>query len=119
MNLPRLTYEQSKRAIAVGFDWPTNWYFDRLTAIPLPAENFYGDIDGCEPNPENAHFLMWCREVHNLHGWVAESLEHPTYFPLTTHMDKWPIGALVYVKYEEAETALIDYLLDLLENKTK
>lgn len=125
MNLPRLTYEQSKRAYELGFAEITNWWLDKENQKSCHINDMGGVFKNHYANPENAMFLQWCRENHDLYGNVDP------YFEFNSMVFRFFVLRIAYGEpyrfldkirfksYLQAETALIDYLLDLLEKKTK
>lgn len=119
--LPRLTFEQAKRAHSLGFDWPTKDIYcgpDDLWEAET-YELIYETLDGTIPAPENAIFLQWCREVKGIYG--AVDPQHPYSFqPVYTRLyGSWEKGSRIYQTYPEAESALIDQILTVLENDNK
>lgn len=123
MNLPRLTYEQSRRAYELGFAEITNWWLDRESQKRCHINDMGGFFKNHYANPENQLFLMWCREKHDLYGDVESYFQFDSmafrFFVLKISYGK-PYRSLNTIRFKshpEAETALINYLLDLLEKR--
>lgn len=127
MQLPRLTYDQSKRAKTIGFDWPTEHYYyeeAKGTERGIRPPRDWNNETFFTSAPENALFLQWCREVKQIHGYCYPSQilgrEKEWYFELNFLDDENASSGQEgpYFSHIQSENALIDYLLDLLE-KTK
>jgi hypothetical protein len=120
--LPSLTFEQAKKAKNVGFDWPTNELITPDNKVWSP-ENIhkahsgdygFGTFIKC---PENALFLQWAREVNGLHGWT-ELNELKWRYCWHGVADRWNMkGRFEFETHPQAETALIDEILNILEKQ--
>lgn len=126
--LPRLTFEQSKRAYSLGFDWRTKArYFEKEdntfefyedAQYVFDRMGVYEYLDDYSA-PENATFLQWARDVMGVHGWTEPNGIKWRY---CWHgvADGWNMkGRFEFETYLEAESALIDELLTVLENDNK
>jgi hypothetical protein len=114
--------EQSKRLKQAGFNWKTQefWYDMFGTAAlknALAIKDYHDNL--CYPAPEVPVALKWMRDVKGLYGVVR--LHYSPYlkkivFCLSLNI-KGNIKSeyTIYHTYEDAESALLDALLTLLE----
>jgi hypothetical protein len=128
--LPRLNFDQAKRAKNVGFDWPTIELITPDNKVWSP-ENIhkahsgdygFGTFIKC---PENALFLQWARKTKEMHGLVypdqRENMEGKWAFSIECLEDgSWGASSGMeglFDTYLQAETALIDEILNILEKQ--
>jgi hypothetical protein len=116
--LPPVTFEQAKRLKELGFDWETrHYYFDEDEEN---RELEYGDefdynhgIYGYETTsaPTVALALKWMRDEINMHKIVTA---HTGCFSTESY---YMANGKEFDDYDAAESALLDELLTILEDK--
>jgi hypothetical protein len=120
--LQRLTFDQAKRAKAVGFDWAVKWHY---LSNDKPIESQYWlDFNAASDilsAPENALFLQWAREVKGVHGMIDISTDNANWgyaIQNVKDLDIKPTWSYQFYHGEshaKAETALVDEILNVLE----
>lgn len=106
------SYNHAKRLQAAGFDWPTEAFF-------YPGGN--ADIwvftdhnkNGKYSAPSIALALKWCRDVKGVICGVAATTDGSKY--VGAYGNKGMRDRCVFSTYDEAESALLDAILDYLE----
>jgi hypothetical protein len=126
--LPRLNFDQAKRAKNVGFDWPTIELITPDNKVWSP-ENIhkahsgdygFGTFIKC---PENALFLQWARDAKGLHGIIDMSIENSNWGYCVqdiNNLEDTPVWSYAFFdgdSHASAETALIDEILNILEKQ--
>lgn len=137
--LPLLTFTQSKRAKSVGFDWPTEYSYSHwnspATDGPGVRKNWnaltyelWGKKMPLTSAPEIALFLQWCREVKGFECGVSiciyDDYPHQWFDGYEFRIYKSEVDRINSVKtsfkfdtHTEAETALVNELLTILEKQ--
>jgi hypothetical protein len=120
MTLPHVTKEQAIALKELGFDWPTNCNYNTLHDKIVQYMNVFTSWNHKKQDgdflqysaPETALSLMWFRNVHGvgcavniigISGYWQHNLENKS----------------KYNTYEEAESALLDHLIEHLKEKRK
>ena len=120
--LQLVTFEQAKRLNEAGFDWGVSFTYDNDGTLegrntPFGAANF-NNGDGDYSAPAVALALKWCRDVKGIDAFVKtdpNGREPPVNLSYLAILG----GRLVsnYCRYyDEAESALLDAVLDFLGN---
>ncbi|MCL2596236.1 MAG: hypothetical protein FWD66_00945 [Paludibacter sp.] len=119
------SYEQSKRLKALGFDWKCDWFYN-LDRIKIPEKislNWNGNCYsvGKTSAPTVALALKWCRDEKGIFNCVyfdLTSFRKGYYGSFYLFADKTSIHRTETISsYELVESALLDEILTLLENK--
>jgi hypothetical protein len=120
--LPLVTYEQSKKLDESGFDWKTSHsYFFRPSSTGYKKPAWVLDMgykikrESSLPAPTVALALKWIRDVKGFDSGIAQQkLKRFAYWfkkPGQDNFEMWNN----YATYEQAESALLDALLTILE----
>jgi len=130
--LQLVTYDQAKRLKALGFDWITDYYY----TCEGKSRHFQFEDNDCYPDnwndsneedsfcsaPTVALALKWCRDVKRVHSNISTrgvTVENEcTYYGCIPEagLSSSLITSLFHY-YEQAESALLDKILTLLEQK--
>jgi hypothetical protein len=125
--LQPVTIEQAKRLRKAGFKWDCLWQYNEQDECPVNYRglawanyNGIGEISA----PTVALALKWFRDEKELFGCVFFAVEHfrkGYYWNYFSFEDKNVFGktANLVGDYEQAESALLDELLKLLEDENK
>ena len=115
--LQLVTFEQAKKLKEAGFDWPTlhTYCADGTRAVGLNAFNYNAENVFCSA-PYSCLALKWMRDVKGLFGAVL----HTGYFGHWDGIGNTHNGGVTTFNrccktYEEAESAVLDELLKLIE----
>jgi len=111
--LQLVTYEQAKRLKELGFDYPTNASYSNDGCIGghiLNLSNSKLKYD-CYCAPSIALALKWGRDVKGINGWVLKRAWE--FFYCVEHNEQ----ECEFSTYELAESALLDAILTILEQK--
>jgi len=131
--LQLVSFEQAKRLKEAGFDWECQYYYvkgDEEDVRLTYHQNFNGIVDSSEPKsaPTVALALKWFRDVKNIHSGISYDFEITN----GLYIDKWGYrysytkwvnkqngisNSVFSGTYESSESALLDVLLNLIENK--
>lgn len=121
--MTHITPTQATRLKALGFDKPTRDYYDaRKILRKTTYEDNYSKIGNkytSAPTPYEA--LDWFREVKGIDAWVEPYLfdglkvYYYNYVGDILHFS----STLEYTSHPEALSALIDKLIEILEEQTK
>lgn len=133
--LPLVTYEQAQRLKKAGFDWPTWWYYSEFYA---PGRNpTHLGYDYCHNKsdfgglsaPTVALALKWMRDVKGKFGELRATVcSDPigvllgwdvVVFGMPAGNPRYGDPAGSFDTYEAAESALLDELLNIIENNGK
>ena len=122
------TPAQSLALKEIGFDKPVKDYIytgDTGNNInryfhTLKADNHNAD-PLCISQPTPYEVLQWAREKKGLHGWVEPFVTHLfnrwTYCITIKNVGLTALGSAIYPTHPEAESALIDKLITILEKQ--
>jgi len=122
-SLPLVSYEQAKRLKAVGFDWEIGAYYEvMLMPLSIRAEGSRNEFYSA---PTVALALKWMRDVKRFTCCVYYMGTWSKRFPHSWHWSFSDKKTLVksspkdsdYRSFEKAESALLDALIDELENR--
>lgn len=103
--LPYVTKEQAVRLKELGFDWPCDFFF--LGDEPFKRRGQFNNSGIGESMPTIPLALMWARSKY-LFGYVSKH-KGDFYFVFMNQDDD-----NTFDTYEEAESALLDYVLEYL-----
>ena len=116
------TYNQSLALKKLGFDMPCfGWYehngnfyycYQEGLVPPSPSKKL---IKGCCLAPIKSQVFEWFRKEHKLHGniIIAETNCGFKIQYLSDYINQWFAS---YESYEEAESACIDKLIEIVQN---
>ena len=124
--LQTVSFDQAQRLKAAGFNWEVDKHYDPYDH--LPHTNIAGDfdvnsraLDGSISAPTVALALKWMRDVKGIANAVNPIWSYDDdavfYQDLYFYRIKWCGTHKDYVTHEEAENALLDELLNVLETK--
>jgi hypothetical protein len=122
--LPRVNSVQGKRLKEVGFDWECDAFYNHLEN---PLENRCSNYNAAKEDfilcsaPTVAHALQWIRVEKDIVCHVITQMKHfrleyRWLYRLNYAQVK---SGSVYANYNDAESALLDALLDVLEKEKK
>lgn len=119
-HLPRLSFEQAKRAKAIGFDWPCRFYFGKSGTEYCESAINNWNASIYFSAPENSLFLQWVLQTHDFYGYVYPWAFRKQWRPkISIGVNHNTYG--FFNSHPEAESHLIDEILAILEkqqNKT-
>jgi len=113
-----VTFEQAIRLKKLGFDWPCCdvYSYGNLCNSFCGNHNDW-DEDDLESAPTVALALKWCRDVKRIVSHVGNMLGYyGAYKKFGDMVETW-IETTVFDSYEAAESALLDELLNIIENQ--
>ena len=117
------TYDQSTRLKEIWFDMPTRDFFlgdELFYGLPFDCKNWNQYKENTSA-PTHAEALQWFREKKGLHGWVEPFVKHLfnrwTYCITIKNVGLTALGSAIYPTHPEAESALIDKLITILEKQ--
>jgi hypothetical protein len=119
-----VTYDQAKRLKALGFDWMVGYHYNisQQKAFKVSPEDNYNDSQAFYSAPTVALALKWFRDEKGLFGcaqFAIVNFRKGHYYKYFSFSDK-KIAAQseeLFGKYEDAESALLDGLLSVLEKR--
>lgn len=132
--LPLVTYEQARRLKMAVFDWPCEHYYDAYGEIVRLSErhgnDFYvGFYCDCVSAPTVTLALKWLRDVKGKFGELRTCVcSDPVglllgwdvvVFGMPAGNPRYGDPAGSFDTYEAAESALLDELLNIIENDCK
>ena len=114
-----VTFEQARRLKALGFDWKcTDYYNDHEeTAVDHPIVKGIGIAKDIIPAPTVALALKWLRDVKGYKASIHWYAHNGLYgYSVYSFARGWASdGPKTFIRHEEAESALLDAVLDVLE----
>jgi len=130
--LQLVTFNQAVKLKAIGFNWPTYFYYEGIEESFLESGNFpvahnLDNNDGIRKKfirtsaPTVSHALKWMRDKKGLHAFCDNKYHGWHYEIYSIGNDAIRIDGnelqIFFETYEEAESALLDELLMLIENE--
>ena len=124
MNKEFVKYEQALALKELGFDEPCfGWYnpqvnYKKVTTDKYWAFHLTGEWENFKPAPLYQQASRWFREKHNLvFNFISYNIVKPgEYHWSITWNDEAKAGGIVKT-YEEAESACLDKLIEIVKNK--
>jgi len=109
------SYEQSLALKELGFDEPCFGFFDTFTN-EVKGGNF--PCEGSNKAPLKSQVFKWFRDRYNLFGIVYSDLSwNITGGIANTYGDTYDWDSEKFKTYEEAESACIDKLIEIIKEK--
>lgn len=65
--LQLVTKDQAKKLKELGFDWPTQYYYNNLVEYPQGGYGYQDKVDGEFAAPEIQLAFKWLRETKNIY----------------------------------------------------
>ena len=121
VELQDVSFAQARRLKALGFDWPTHTYYGIHGDISTRKYSFLSNHNALSPmasSPTVALALKWCRDEKGVICGVLYNAARVTagrnwfYSAFVNGDEKWAEG---FSSYEEAESAMLDAVLGVLE----
>ena len=118
-SLQLVSYEQAQKLKELGFDWEVSNYYDLTFGLfnyeGKPTHNF-NDNTATISAPTIALALKWFRDVEHIEYSISQS---QGYCVVGIHQNMYTIFSSKHLTYEEAESALLDKLIELEMSKEK
>ena len=115
------TPTQALRLKELGFDKPIRDNYREKQVVISAAARDWNDLPWALSAPTHAEALQWFREKKGLHGWVEPFVTHLfnrwTYCITIKNVGLTALGSAIYPTHPEAESALIDKLITILEKQ--
>ena len=115
-----VSFGQAKRLKEAGFDWVCDaYYFNEKLICNQPTLDWGGRSDCQCSAPTVALALKWARDVKNMQNGIAYVDKGMRLYYYGKYQNKW-LGfidkeTINYDTYEQAESALLDDVLDEIE----
>ena len=124
--LQLVTYEQAKKLKELGFNWECYCHYTYLATKPILENGKYWNSNRCADYeckysaPTVALALKWFRDVKGIvNGIKRENIDDCDLIEYCGHFNDMYITDFTYTYYEEAESALLDALLEHCEQEVK